>query len=1404
MVLLKRRKNGIRNTVIVSIFIITILLTNIQIFTNFNFEDANNRIEFPDTYQDLQLSDDPYLSDKYKTGSGDNQDMRLYVKNSSSSLNNEEDFQIEAMSTTDTCYLAEGNFTFEFQNNYTTDYVIEDTHPLDARDFIDFPLQKSYSSVVNETGTALSTIDMDELTGSSGIIIDAVNRVVSVNVSVNYTGRSYAQSSLGIDVDFDREEILGFLLSLGHSVSEDAYLTIKIYDITNSIWRNVTTQMFVNSSFGLHTLEQNIVNENLNNIDLSNTAYIQLYYYGVSPTQYNVTINQFKLPATYAFDLPINDQEYVALEFDLKGKSTTVNGFYAWIRIINQTAALNSQLEISLYKANDTIIRSESQKSVSLNKILEPDVLIDSITVKSNEFNPDTLNYFAFNTANTNGLSLYNYLIVIKSNNSYTAYSLVALPQSTFGDPDEAIDHQLLATTNDGSNWDSTSISVPTSYTSETLDAALFKVEVTRGHMPSDFTNSEDEEDTLRIQDLPIEDLEINSFPYNDSSSLKWGIGQWHHNFTTPIIDNVSNDFVVDLTWNKSIIGGFQFNVTYNARAYWIDPASSYYNTSYTSDPEWQLNYTLSLTDSNFDDWNFFEMWFVYPDYYTAHNLTNPDFDDVFELAINETNGELQLDENESYKRFILNENVTKSISGDYSLQLTSWNFLSQTDSFIHFNHMGVEALWETHGFMYGDDISVGLGVKGPNQYVPNSGDAEVKLFYPDTGNEVPGATLVNTTNGFQSDSILYYDFNNATIYSVDETIPVLGNYYLAYFWNNGSAIGAKTLKLYIDDYDVALNSLFYDEVEDENILTGFVDKVFENYSILIGSVNISTAEYNPSFYAVNQSNLDIEYIYEVGGYDIPISLNSFLQNETILNPDEDINVKLQLQNNFEFSDVKVQVKVQLVALANDEWIIDQQSSSIKTLNVKGDSLGRDIQDFSLNLTIPTLPSNQEWYGYNSPIRRGGVKTKVIVSIDFDNKLHEIGMYDSDDYALLVNDTQNDFEGYLIELKYNNQKTGETIVKPFQRDECNYLPEQSTFVINLFDQNYVSSYEQFIYSFGLKLNSKFSDITINPSIPIRGEEFNITSKLTTEFGAILTGKNVTLQYYDIDEWKNVSSRISDLSAQTNFLIDTLDLNDEDQLTFRLSWQGEAFINQKSQNITIDLYRAINELSASLQQNTLQIYKDQKSTIKIILTNTGNSELTITSSNISFSVTPNLSVSIVQIDYVKLNQFKPGESTEIIIEVTVSAIDEFDLTVFINALNVITSEDISIQISRNFLVYDTPLASILNSFFTIIIIGSILIAWAIIFLEVRRLIRKIETPIEEPKPKKSRKGRYVKVGELEEIPKPQEEEPPKKITKKKKKLKKKRGKKSKEEPKKEQEKSTDFDSLLEEEGLSDNK
>ena len=96
------------------------------------------------------------------------------------------------------------------------------------------------------------------------------------------------------------------------------------------------------------------------------------------------------------------------------------------------------------------------------------------------------------------------------------------------------------------------------------------------------------------------------------------------------------------------------------------------------------------------------------------------------------------------------------------------------------------------------------------------------------------------------------------------------------------------------------------------------------------------------------------------------------------------------------------------------------------------------------------------------------------------------------------------------------------------------------------------------------------------------------------------------------------------------------------------------------------------------------------------------------------------------------------------------------------------------------------------------IGIIVIVWAVMYLYVRRTIKKIETPFEEPAKARPRRGKYIYVGELPvEAPEEKVEEP---STKRLKKLSKKKVKKP--EVEEEEKKATDLDSLLEEKGLKD--
>jgi hypothetical protein len=1372
-----RRTKNVKRILLTSVFLFSILLANSLIFEVFNFNVSDNVQADLLADNKLPSSSDSYLSDYFITGSGNQQDVRIYAENSSSTLNNEEHFEIPSMSSTDTSYLSYGNFNFTLQNNYTTNYIIENTDALDTKDFIKFTYNQGASRLKIHTGSNLDSLNLNNLVDNNPttyIRFLPISGILNFTISSSFAGTTFTSSTPPISLGFNRNYILGLISTYQFSITKNAYLTLRIYDSSDSTWINITEPIFVNSTISTHNIENKFINENLRYINTTNISNLQFFFKGLDTSSYTLTLREYKLISTYAFDLPITNTNYVALEFDLKGESSIVNGFYAWIRTLNLTGAQNTELNVTLYQANSTIKRTEANLAL-VN--LKPDFSkqIDSFLLKYNNYHNDSLTYFSFNTENTQNLPLYNYFIVIKSNRSESYHSIVSIPRSTFGDPDEKIDHQLRTTTTDGISWNIARKTVTGTYTSDFLDAASFKINVTRGYMPSDFINPYNYTDTLRIQNIPIENRIISIAPYDQSSSLTWGLGQWIYNFTTPITGNPSSNFEINLNWNNSYIKGFKFNVSYIVDAFWIENADSFYNISYDTTPRWNLNFTLDLEDPNLDNWEFQELWVVYPNDYSATNLTNPNNLDIYENVFNATGSENKLPGNPVYEYTNVSKEIINGISGNYSLSLTSTNLIHQMHSYINYNNI----LWETNGFMYGDNISVRLDIKDPSGKPGIGGNASVVLFYPDNETKYAG-TEFNTNLSAIKESSLVFEFNNQSILDVTKDVELLGNYYLAFFWENGTAVGCKKLKLYIDTYDVNLNSCFYEPSLDKNVLDGIVDKVYNNYSILIGSVNVTSGDYDPNFYAINNSDINQEYIYEINGQEIPIQIKSFLQNETILNPDEDIKICMQIQNLHPFVDIKVKVKVQLVSLLNDQWVIDEKTSDLTIIKPSIDPNGDHIKEFSTILQIPTLESDGIWKGLNAPVRKGGVKTRAIIYFEYSGKSYEVGTYLSNDYSLLVNSSQNDFDGYLLALKYDTTITGASLLKPFSRNECQYLPDQTTFVVNIYDKNYVSSYDEFISSFSLKLNSQFSNIIITPETPIYGQSFNISSNLTTEFGISIANKNVTIQYYNVNQWEHLSSQNSNINGTINFEIDTLSLPSEEEYLFRLIWSGNEYINSKAQNITITRFKAINNIKITIQSNLERIFKTTKSPIKVTLINTGDSELII--NDIFVIINPDSEYDIAEVNYLALERFLPQESTELIIEITVPAVEQIMVNISIESLNPITNEINVFEQSASFNVYNLGLETYLLQYFILIMIGIFLFAWGFMLIYRKRIIRKIETPIEEPLKRRPRRGKYVPVSEL---PK---KGPTKEIEE------------QAEEEKSEEDQKTDLDSLLEEEGI----
>ncbi|MFW9949503.1 MAG: hypothetical protein ACFFKA_05200, partial [Candidatus Thorarchaeota archaeon] len=1374
----KASEKDIKRVIVASIILLFILLANIQIFNNLNVSDLNPIQNTLLADIERPISSDSYLEDYYLTGSGVQQDVRIFGTNSSLSLNNENNFEIPGMSTVDTSYLSQGYFNFTFQNNYTTDYVLENTGALYTTDFIKFIYNQGASTLNVHTGTNVDPItDLTPLVDNNPntyIRFTPISGILNFTINSSFAGTSFSRINPTINLNFNRNYILGLISNYQFSLTKSAYLTLRAYDNINSVWINLTESILFNSSISIHTIENRFINENLKYINLASVSNIQFFFQGLDITSYTLTLREFKLTSTYAFDLPINTNNYVALEFDLKGESSTVNGFYAWIRTVNLTGAQNTELNITLYQADSTIARTAANLA-TLN--LKPDTSkqIDSLLLKYSDYHGDNLTYFSFNNVNTQDLPLYNYFVVIKSNQSSSYHSLVTIPQFTFGDPDAIVDHQLRTTLNNGTSWNVATKVVTGTYTSEILDAASFKVNVTRGYMPSDFINPYNSSDTLKIQNFPLENRVINSAPYNQSSSLTWGLGTWNYNFSTPITSTPPSNFQISLNWNTTIIKGFLFNVSYDAKAYWIEKANSFYNVSYDTTPQWELNFTLNLNNANLDNWEFTEYWFVYPNDYSAMNLTNPNYVDIYGAIFNATGRDNTLPDNTTFEYTNVPKVIIDGISGQYSLKLNSSNLIHQMHSYINYN----DILWETNGFMYGDNISVRLDIRDRIDNPGFGGTANVVLFYPNNETKYPGAEL-NSAVSIIKESSLVFEFSNFSILDVTEDVPLLGNFYLGFFWENGSAVGCKKLKLYIDTYDVNLNNCFYEPSLDENVLEGIINKVYNNYSILIATVNVTSGAYDPNFFAINNSNLNQDYIYQLGSQQIPIRINSFLQNETLLNPEEDVNITLQIQNLHPFVDINVKVEMQLVSLLNDEWIIDEETSALELIKPSIDPNGEHKKEFSTILKIPTLQTDGVWQGINAPIRKGGVKVKAIIYFEYGGQSYEAATYESNDYSLLINSTQDVFDGYILALKYDKTITGASLLKPFNRNECQYLPDQTTFVVNIFDKNYVSSYEEFITSFSLKLNSQFSNITATPETPIYGQSFNITSDLTTEFGVAIPNENVTLQYYNGTKWDNLSTMISNINGTTDFEINTLSLLREEFYTFRFTWEGDLYRNSKFQNFTVYPFRASNNMTITIQSAVVQIFKNLKAGIQVTLHNIGDSDLVL--DNISVLTNPFSQPVIVEINNLKLERFSPGDSTVIIIEITAPAVQQVSITISIDSYNPQTQEFNNFQESILFNVYDPPLEMLISQYFILIMIGIFIIVWAIGFIFRRRMIKKIEIPFEEPSKKRPRRGKYVPVSEI-----PREGV-----------LEEKREDEIKKEPEDEQKK--DLDSLLEEEGL----
>ncbi|MCK4280485.1 MAG: hypothetical protein KAX10_00090 [Candidatus Lokiarchaeota archaeon] len=1289
---------------------------------NLSYQKNDTYIESP--FNDKK--DNPSMSqtdlDNPIYGDGLNQTVRAYMNNISTSTMTNGSFNITAPNLYSK--LTAGEFNFTFDQNYNTTYEIEDddvyNYPI-----VTFPFKNATKNLID--GTTLEG-NLSKITDGNIDTFWLINSttspgVINLTITANYTSSKDSFS-------FNYYNISRIDVDLTINLTNDVYLTVKIWDNLDFIWKNISSDIFINSSdLSKKTINLDLINKNLRYINSSGNSTFQFYFRNTT-YNFNLSFYEFEASASSAFGLSITNETYVALEFDLRGNAT-IYGFQTWIRALNLSAALNSNLTISLLRANDTVLRSQitGDGPPAENILIKPEVKIYSYNLTG--YINDTIIYFDFD--NPKGLNVSNYFIEIKSNISTDAFHLMTLPQTApfpsegYDHDDNRNDHILLKTEDNGISWEKF-------YRSDCalFDASPFIINVTRGWMPNDILN-------ITFENKTLSNMEISTYPYNESSTYTWGLGKWMGEFEEPINTSNGAKFEITLNWNKSVTSHLFFNVSYSATAYSLENATAHYNCTYNGLPKWELNYTFDNDTSYFINWSFLEFWYIYPLYWSSYDLLCAD-----NISKYDENSAGTLIENGLFGKYIVQNDTIIDTSnpdhnGIYSLKLNSSNCIYNMTTYLHFKN---SHSWPTKGFMLGDNVSISLNVQDHDGKPVSDGMANASLFLPngtkfDIWNLTDIEGIIDSTFNVTS-----YDFNNSNIFN-STFLSEKGSYTIGFFWKNGTAVGCKKKIIYLSDYDFNILDCTYDKEEGGNIFEGNLIRAntdLTNYSILITTVKESTGINTLDKFTIN--NIISEQFSNVDN--LTVEITNFLQNETIISPDEKISFKIKVKNkdlNFPFN---VRLSIQLISPINPNWIIAEVNTPNQLLNFTGTP--NDSYEFYYNATLNNKNPDGTWNGINSPIRLGGCLTKIKVYIEDEFS----GSWINNDYSIMIKDNETVFEGEILSFKYLEGITSRGLVLNFSRDDFN-IPGITSFFINIIDEYYMSTLNQINKAFSFKLDSSFQNLSVNPSEVIWGKKFNLTAYLRNEKGGPISGEEI--HYYFLNSsnnWQELlgtdgdNHNLTDLNGKAIMEIDSNQFTKNSSGKIKLNWTGNSYILSSEINYTIDFIIYSNEIILESVTNNTIFLRNKENQMDIIIKNVGTSILT----DINITLITNFSYTLSKYNNYELNYLKPEETTGISYLISIPNIDDNNITILVNISfkTIQTNEENEFQ---NFLTYDLDDESLftqivqLSILFLFIGIGCF---YLLALLYRVRINKKIEKIFEKP-PERKRKGKYVKVSEL---------------------------------------------------------
>ena len=1271
-------------------------------------------------------------------GVGNNRTLRTFLQNSSESSGVNK-FNISSDANDE--FLNKGQYNFTFDKSFNTTYTLEDDTPF---------VSPNTDFVLNEETSLENNITIIE---SSGTFPEDLNASIVAEdynfLNIPSTTGTPKSAKFNFSTEFSTlkiNQVIGFIFELKLRVLDNpADLNISIYDLIEQKWDKVYSSLNYEVMGSYQLLTFNITNTNLRYLNATQDPQFSFSFYNQADT-FEIRLDYVSIKLRLTNEIYIrgdSGNEYeAALEFNIMGNSTFY-GFQAWVRSFNVTdVGEEVRLSVELYHTNlsSPVKRSDLVGANAINKTEQ----VSRIGVMKNFTNYSLDEPFWFDMFPSGEfLEIGNYFIVISSNTTDNdggkGFSLVTLPYNEFqgsyhapSDKESKRDHLLLEGNSTG--WSRSQVSRLTAKFD--VDAAAFSINLTRPYRPSEIEakiENEDIVDTfISVEDYPYDDI-------GDYATTWWGFGTIDHTYDTPI-QATYNNFEVILSWNASIYSGnIDLDVRYNVEKYYDENATSNYTLILGENPTWNVSYYFDNTSSKFDNWNFTEMWYFVPEDWTLKEFLGPN---QIDYMVNTTYSTFEDNQNVLKVNSTIVENGT---SGVYLLNAESNNYIKICSLQLHYN----EYKWTTNGFMPGDNVSIAVGVSDSDgRWIQNNGEITARL-YNKTGDLVSMYTLYDNSIK-TNDTHSWYEFQSQDIFFNTESVPT-GIYNVVVNWTNGDEVGFLKRELYLNNYNASILDFHnYNEEKHSNQIYGRVIDAFDTdigtYDLYLYAIkNLTTAEFSNEYFINRSSNDHL-------GSNTELYLVDFMQNETVLNANEDVNFIINLENRHSTINYNVSITAELISLINpeNEWIISSGSSGSQNLAISGDPNGNDQKQFEFSLSIPT----PEEGGVNCPIRNGPMAIKLIIIVDGDTIFEQI----QEEYLYYTPLSDTEFEGDVCQpIKIYEDRIGPTFIASFDRLTMD-LPENITYYVQVVNDYFMGTEnEVFKPSELYKVDGDILNFQIEQNVINRISTLNLTGQAVDEYSNPLASIDLEFKYNDSTNWVPFDSTSGNNQITTdekgffNFEFSLVNTPILPNLEIITSYAGNESVLAFNKTLNITLHKYNNEIDLIFENKTL--VKPVHNIISFKIVNTGNSTL----ENVTLSIIEDNSTYdtfIYSVNILKNAILLPGEYFTIDIDFFDSKYNEnfANITIKVEAfVREIGEQKVLLEEQYTFQIYsvnESQLSSTTVVFFFFVGAG---LLWVFGGLFIKKNISEFntipDTYVSEKKAKKRRTGKYVNVADL---------------------------------------------------------